>query len=295
MPPAQGEAHRPESLADTGEVLSPAGVARKKDRSARPLEHEPAPQSGIAIAQSASRKMPCGNAGDAQRPRPGSVPPVELDRTRNALRRQESAQAERHDHPRTVDGRQPAQCHNVQVIVVIVAQQHEIDMREILESQAGSAVPARAREPDGACALAPDRVGQHIHLVHLDEYGAVVHVCDAQVANDALGRRTGRRIEPLRPGCGIGRAAPSNQIPQSAFLKATRIVKPLAVEMVRARAPDSAARRKDPSNRRAPERKPLRRPYRRKRDDESRFDGSRLTRSYGALTGNVTMLLVYTS
>ena len=58
---------------------------------------------------------------------------------------------------------------DVEVVVVIVRDEHDVDRRQVLELEAGRSHTLRTGEPDGARARRPLRVGQDVHPVELDQ------------------------------------------------------------------------------------------------------------------------------
>src|SRR5436190_18207231 len=171
-----------------------------------------------------------------------TLPPVELCRD-DAVTPHERAVAERREDPRPLEALERG---DVEVIVVIVADQHEVDRRKVFEANAGRAVAVRAGERDGRCAVRPDRISKNVDAVELDERRRVIDECDAQLAvADAPGRRrTGRGVDPLTPVAALAVEHPLDEraVALSGGLK---IVKAFAVKMIGNRA--AVTRRGDES------------------------------------------------
>jgi hypothetical protein len=81
---------------------------------------------------------------------------------------------------------------DVQVVVVIVRDQHDVDRRQILERQAGPRDPARAGERQRARALRPVGIGQDVHAVELEQQRRMAH--QVTVAAPRLSRIAGRSL-----------------------------------------------------------------------------------------------------
>ena len=91
------------------------------------------------------------------------------------------------------------------MVVMIVADEDEVDPRQILEAHAGRAHPARADEGEGRGALRPDRVGEDVEPLGLDQHGGVADPGDPHLA----ARRRGAAARSGGPGHASGQAARS--------------------------------------------------------------------------------------
>ena len=80
----------------------------------------------------------------------------------DAGRPQQSPIAERRDHQRTRAALERPQRAQVAVVVVIVAEQHDRDRRQVVETHRRRADPARADERQRAGAFRVHRIGQQI-------------------------------------------------------------------------------------------------------------------------------------
>ena len=105
------------------------------------------------------------------------------------------------DDARMVRRLQALQRRHVEMVIVIVADEHSIDMRQIRETHAGRPVAAAAEIRSGAGDVAPDRIGEQVQAVDLDQHGRVIDEGDAQLTvADVVGRRRrGRHVDPFRP------------------------------------------------------------------------------------------------
>ena len=62
------------------------------------------------------------------------------------------------------------------MVVVVMANQYEIDFWQVAYRNAGRSDAFRTRKRDGACSLRPDRIGQNIQAIHLNKDGRVIDV-----------------------------------------------------------------------------------------------------------------------
>ena len=123
-----------------------------------------------------------GDRGPPQSRATGSSPAAAQDRV----------VAEAGDDQRPVALPEAAQRRQVHMVVMIVADEDEVDPRQVLEADAGRAHPARADEGERRGALRPDRIGEDVEALGLDEHGGMADPGDQHlVARDAA-RRHGR-------------------------------------------------------------------------------------------------------
>lgn len=127
----------------------------------------------------------------------------------------------------------------IQMIIMIMRDQHEIDRRQICKLHTGRIDALGPDKAEGAGALRPDRIDQNIQACRLDEKGCVADEGDAQVlaVHALIGFHEGKRA---RIGLGPCRLlpieAPFHQVNKSVRRFPTRIKKPCAIEMIRKRA-----------------------------------------------------------
>ena len=94
---------------------------------------------------------------------------------------------------RAVLARETRDSAGVQVVVVVVRDQHEIDARQLVERHAGRRVAADPDpSPEGARAVPPVGIGQEVHAVELDQ--------ERRKRLDQILRRAGLLQEALAPG-----------------------------------------------------------------------------------------------
>jgi hypothetical protein len=90
------------------------------------------------------------------------IPPVELDDFGKAVVSQELSHAQPAKNARPVPLFQAFERGQVQMVVVIVREQDEIDLRQVVESNPGRPMAPRPDPGNGGDAFRPDRVGQDV-------------------------------------------------------------------------------------------------------------------------------------
>ena len=149
-------------------------------------------------------------AGQAMR-----LPPVELDDAlgRYAPRFEVRSDAQRRHHRhRAVPGERMDR-RVVQVVVVIVRDQHRVHRRQIPQAHRNRLKALGPDQPERRRALAPDGVGQHAHAIDLDQHRRMTEPGHSQAAGGrALPRRA--RIEGHERRFGISRAARAQELAQ---------------------------------------------------------------------------------
>ncbi len=86
---------------------------------------------------------------------------------------------------------QPAERGEIEMIVMIVAEQDEVDGREIFEVDSGGAVTFWTRPGKGTGAKGPNRIREDVESAGLDENGGVIDDGDAQSGTVDAGRWNG--------------------------------------------------------------------------------------------------------
>ena len=126
--------------------------------------------------------------------------------------------------------RQPPQRRNVQVIVVIVAQQNQIDRRQIFQAHSGRTMAPRSRPGNRAGPLRPDRVGENVDSIQLQQEGGVIDKGDAQTlrALGGGGTRPSSRSTAATDRAGAKAASAPGTITVAAR---NQITKPFTVKM----------------------------------------------------------------
>ena len=197
----QGETHRAEAIVDRSEEFAEACVAGEVDWPRPALDDEAEPQRAPLVRDPPCRPVLRGYARESNALREGNgLPPVDVLRARNAVALEKPRVAESRDDARMKRRHQPTERRQIHVIVVVVAQQHDIDRRQVLEPDSRWRMAPGSRPAHRTRALRPDRVGEDVEAVHLHEQRRVIHERHAQLAaSDARRRRVERRVHPLRP------------------------------------------------------------------------------------------------
>jgi hypothetical protein len=143
--------------------------------------------------------------------------------------------AERGDDEGSVRGLQPAQRCDVEMVVVIVRQQHGIDRRQIGKGDPGCGHSARPGEADGTGPIGPERIGENVEARGLDQQRRMPDHRDPQPL-DALIRHDRMDDDRLGPFCRRLTQLPSQHRAQRAIgIGVGRIEEAQAIEMVRSR------------------------------------------------------------
>jgi hypothetical protein len=210
-------------------------VAGEVVDSARRLDHISAPQSPVAVEESSRRKMHgrhAVNEGCAERPR---FAPIEFVDRADVLRSQQPGYSGRNNELRLSASGEPAQAGKVEMIVMIVTEEHGIDAGQVLPPHARHPAAARTDGGEWTGALAPDGIGQDVKTALLEEHCGVVDQGNVEPAAFDAGRRfrlahvrneTGRRL-------GAGGELPSQEIEKAAGRGAAGIEEALPVEVDR--------------------------------------------------------------
>ena len=164
-----------------------------------------------------------------------AVPPVQLFDARDPALPEPGLEPERHHEERVVRRGQPRDRPGIEVVVVIVGDHDDVDLRQVLEGEPRGTEPARARPGQRAGPLAPVGVGQDREPVELDDERGVPDPRDgrrgraaaerAAVIGDAGSTERPRRREglpdargeeaPPRPA--VGPVKPGVRVPESAL------------------------------------------------------------------------------
>src|SRR5207248_2652918 len=122
---------------------------------------------------------------------------------------------------------------DIEMIVVIVADEREIDRWQVFEAKARRAVAAGTGEADRRGALGPDRIGEDVDPVELQERGRMIDERDAKLTiADTAGRwRSERHVCPRVPAAAIARQHPFDE-GSLALPSRPGIVEVLAIEVI---------------------------------------------------------------
>src|SRR6266853_5151151 len=181
-----------EAIPNFPEVSGISGVSAEVDQApARPDQITP-PERRVAIEGPARGKMlRRGERDGRSRARRGRIPPVHFLDFLDALRTQKHLVAEGDKHPRRKPLIQPSQNRQIQVIVVIVTDDHQIDPRQGFEIDPGLAHSFGTDPAEWTGALRPYGIGENVQSRQLNENRRVVD----ERYGDLIGAQGGLEIE----------------------------------------------------------------------------------------------------
>ena len=155
-------------------MTAEAGIAGEVNDLARGFDDESAPECAIAVERSARRKVQRGDAVNVRPRNCDGFAPVEFTHRTDALCAKQAGYTRGNDEAGLPALRQSPETGKVQMVIVIVAEEHDIDAGEILPSHARFAQAPRAGPGHRTCALRPDRIGQDVDAVSLKQHGGMV-------------------------------------------------------------------------------------------------------------------------
>ncbi len=229
----QRQARRSEPLADLREMVAEGRVSREINDAAGGFDHVAAPQSPIAVEDSARGKMHRGDAVDGGSRDRQRIAPIEFVHGTDAVGPQQTGHAKRNDELGLAARAEPAQGGEIQMIVVIVAEEHDIDAGKIFATHPRLAAAARTDPGERTCPLRPDRIGQDVKPALLEQHSGMVDQRDAQrAASTEEGGLDGSTSATKRGGA--FRAAgelPSQDVEKAARLRGVGIEEALPVKV----------------------------------------------------------------
>lgn len=134
------------------------------------LNDVPAPQSFVLVEDSPAGKMQCRNTMNSRFIELLRFAPIELISRPYLFGPEQSGYAYGNNECDASPPRQPAQGRKVQMIVVVVADQHDVDLRKILLPDSGVSSAARPYPGKWARALRPDWIGQNVGAPLLEQH-----------------------------------------------------------------------------------------------------------------------------
>src|SRR5262249_41098288 len=124
------------------------------DAASMAFDHVAAPKALLPIEQSARREMLRRDVGDLERlANANLIPPIELVQRSKSKLRHERCVASSRKNFRCEALSDAFQGRDVQVVIMIVAKEDDVDLREVLEGHAGLAHAPRTEQPKRAGAL----------------------------------------------------------------------------------------------------------------------------------------------
>src|SRR5262245_21034887 len=118
------------------------------------------------------------------------VPPIELMQLPDPERLDDAAIAGCDEHDRIEPVPEPHQGRDIQMVIVVVAEEDDVDQRQRLPCDARITNPLRPRPANRTCPFRPDRVGQDGDDFDSNEEGCMIDEGDCNVvAVKWLGKR----------------------------------------------------------------------------------------------------------
>jgi hypothetical protein len=129
----------------------------------------PAPESFVLVEDSAAREMPCRDAVDGRAAERPHVTPIEFVRGCYPFGPKQPSYAQRNDEHGVSTAREPAQHRQIQVVIVIVADEHDINAREIVPAHPRASPAPRADPRKRTRTLRPNWIGQNVRGASLQQ------------------------------------------------------------------------------------------------------------------------------
>jgi hypothetical protein len=165
-----------------------------------------------------------------------ALPPVENARALHSRFCQRCFISQRSVHARRVRLLQTTQRRLIQVVVMVVAEQHDVDGRQLIEINARTAEAFGTGKLHRAGAFRPNRVGEDVHAGSLNEHGRVVHESREQ-ARPFNGRGRQRGVGPrfIFPLGVIAGKHPAQQRSEAPLRRNIGSEEPFSIEVIAAR------------------------------------------------------------
>src|SRR5580698_7680363 len=212
-------------------------ISGEENASVRIFDLPSAPQRSVSIEQATRRKMLRGNAVDNNLTKGLMLPPVQLHDGMKTEPPEPRCNAQRTVDRGGVAPFEPAQRSGIQMVVVIVAEQNDVDRRQVFKTNPGCAMPARPCELHRTGAIAPDRICDDIEFADLQQDRRMVHECHAQLAYRQSFRRRGasRSADPFLPCSLLAMGQPFEHRTESRLLRCMRSEEASILAVVRVR------------------------------------------------------------
>ena len=177
------------AVADAGVLIGQARVAAEEHTMPRPAHHQRRPQRRVAVLQPTAAEMlrRCRGHFHLGARQAMALPPVQFSDARrlNAPGLQVRPHAQAGDEGQLGLG-QSAHRGMAQVVVVVVRDQHRVQLRQGLQRHRHGLKALGPGELRRRCTLAPHGVGQHTRAVDLHQHRAVAQPGGAQARVGAL-------------------------------------------------------------------------------------------------------------
>src|SRR5882757_4466196 len=206
--------HASDPFANVAEVFPVTRIARKIDLWAARAQEESAPKGAIAVTRATTRPVLCRGEGNCRVPRFHALPPVELVHRVQAELLEKSSVPEAGDESRRVHFLETQECFDIEVVVVIVRDEHQMDRWQLLKRKAGITDAFRADATERTGALRINRIGQYIEARELQQKRDVIDEGERDLTGCQRVRQRRARtvVDPLRPQFALPCPLPAQKI-----------------------------------------------------------------------------------
>ncbi len=162
------------------------------------------------------------------------MPPIQVVHRADAKLLQEGTIAESGYESGRMRLVQPQQRLDVEVVIVVVCHEDQVNGRQILEGQAGSAHAFGAEAAKGTDALRVHGIGQNVEAVELQQEGDVIYECQCDLAAREVRWQGGLGTVwyPLGPQLALPCPLPTQEITKGTARLRARVEKVVAIEVV---------------------------------------------------------------
>jgi hypothetical protein len=176
-----GQIEGPEAAADFDEVRRVAGIAGKEDVEVGRIDRPATPQSSVAVAQAARAPVLQRGQGEAHAVELDVLPPVEFGHFVDAELGEPGLQPQRHEELQLAAAALVQLPHavDVEVVVVVVRDDHGVDLGQIRQRDAWWMEALRPGEAHRRSALGKMRIGQDVESTQPQQQGGVADPGDA--------------------------------------------------------------------------------------------------------------------
>src|SRR3984893_12224684 len=213
-------------------------IAREINLSPARANNESAPKGAVTVARAAARPVLRRCQSDVRSGNCNALPPVQLVNLAYAEFREKCPFAEAGDEPRRVLLLQPQQRLDVQVVIVVVCDEHQVNRWQRLKCEAWVADAPWTETAERTDALRIDRIRQHVEAVELQQERDVVDERERYLTGrESRGQcRLGAVLNPLRPEFALPRSLPAQEVLEGSTCLDVGVEEQVAVEVVRLRA-----------------------------------------------------------
>ena len=171
-----------ERLCDSCEAVEVSSITREEEPALGTYDGPRRPKHHAVVAEAALAPMLRGQAMDPHSFVLGERTPVELLDVGDTVLAKQCGVLERHEEARPrISPRQGNQRRQIHVVIVIVGDHDEIDLRQIREGDSWRDEAFGPGKRHRARRLGPNRVGEEGDVIHLHEHGRVADPRDGRL------------------------------------------------------------------------------------------------------------------